>query len=203
MSGSAGSGSDDGGDGPDRHVPKVLVAPRVAPRQRRSRAAGIGIVVVLALLAAGAFGARQLLGGDDDSGSTSFAGGADSSSASASDPSSLSGLPYDTWVAQLESVSKSDGQGQLDAVLAQVRTQVSDVAVLDSDLVPSMRTGYWVVYAPGPFSTGMDVVGFCDTHGLVMPGHCLGRFLASVASADVETERCYREDGAYSAGCGR
>jgi hypothetical protein len=114
-----------------------------------------------------------------------------------------SGPSVGDWIVQLESVSTSAGQGSLDRLLAENRAVVPEAQVLLSDDFASMKPGFWVVYAPGPFSTGMDAISFCDAYGLGMPDDCLGRLLTS-SSADVQSSQCYRaRSGALTPGCSR
>lgn len=112
------------------------------------------------------------------------------------------GPAFGTWIAQLESVEVGAGQERLDSVMAVVRQSVPDALVLQSDAYASMRPGYFVIYHPGPFFSGLDAVGFCDNRRLAMPSHCLGRLLTS-NPADLESSQCYRTSSGLTPGCGQ
>lgn len=52
-----------------------------------------------------------------------------------------------------------------------------------SDDYASLRAGYWVIYAPGPFTDGRAALSYCAEHGLTTANTCIGRYL-STSSAD-------------------
>jgi hypothetical protein len=91
----------------------------------------------------------------------------------------------DSWIAQLYSEPVSTGIASRDQRLAQVRADVPGAQVLRSDDFASLRTGYWVIYDPGPFSDGSAALAFCATHGRVSKDQCIGRFLSHHA-ADIQ-----------------
>ncbi|WP_406283389.1 hypothetical protein [Embleya sp. NBC_00896] len=87
-----------------------------------------------------------------------------------------------TWIAQLASVPKSDGVGGRDAKLAEVRRQVADAQILDSDMYASLKPNYWVVYAAGPFADGHAALAFCAARGRTVADLCVGRYLSAVTT---------------------
>jgi serine/threonine protein kinase len=82
------------------------------------------------------------------------------------------------WIAQLYSEPVSSGTAVRDQRLAAVRAEVPDAEVLRSDDYPSLRPGYWVVYAPGPFADGRAAVRYCADHGRTTENQCVGRYLS-------------------------
>lgn len=98
---------------------------------------------------------------------------------------SPTGRPGGRWIAQLASVPKSDEVTGRDAKLAEVRRQVPDAQVLDSDRYASLKPNYWVVYADGPFPDGTAVLAYCAARGRPVADLCVGRFLSG-ASADLK-----------------
>ena len=93
-----------------------------------------------------------------------------------------SSAPSDTtargWVAQLFSEPTTSGTGVRDKQLAAVRKSVPQAQVLRSDDYASLRPGYWVIYAPGPFTDGRSAVNFCAQHGRLNSNNCVGRYLS-------------------------
>lgn len=101
--------------------------------------------------------------------------------------------PGDAWVAQLFSEPVAGGTAARDQRLAAVRAEVPQAQVLRSDEYPSLNPGYWVIYAPGPFTDGRDAVRFCAERGRTDPDDCVGRYL-SRSSAD-RVYVCYPQSG--------
>lgn len=51
-----------------------------------------------------------------------------------------------------------------------------------SDTYASLRPGYWVIYAPGPFADGRAALAFCHERGRTTLATCLGRYLSTSAT---------------------
>ncbi|MGK5641047.1 protein kinase domain-containing protein [Streptomyces sp. URMC 126] len=100
-----------------------------------------------------------------------------------------------TWIAQLASVPLADGPGARDRELAAVRRQIPDARVLRSDDYASLRPGYWVVYAPGPFSGGTAALTFCEEAGRLTDDTCVGRYLSHRAA---DRNRICKHEGSCS-----
>ncbi|MFI6013483.1 protein kinase [Streptomyces sp. NPDC051243] len=124
-------------------------------------------------------------------------------------PTSTSPTPTPTpaqggrWIAQLHSEPVATGTAARDSRLATIRRTVPEAAVLRSGDYPSLRPGYWVFYAPGPFADGNAALTFCAEHGRTTPSTCIGRYLSTNASdfafqcrppATAPTGRCTRAD---------
>lgn len=78
-----------------------------------------------------------------------------------------------------------------------------EAAVLRSDEYASLRPGYWVIYAPGPFADGRAALTFCAERGRTSVSTCMGRYLSTDASeyslqcrppATAPTGSCTRTD---------
>ncbi|WP_049578874.1 serine/threonine-protein kinase [Streptomyces sp. SBT349] len=82
------------------------------------------------------------------------------------------------WVAQLFSEPAGSGTGVRDERLGAVRATVPDAEVLLSTDYPSLRPGYWFIYAPGPFADGHEALAYCAAHGLTTGNECVGRYLS-------------------------
>ncbi|WP_274557366.1 serine/threonine-protein kinase [Streptomyces spiramyceticus] len=107
----------------------------------------------------------------------------------------------DSWIAQLHSEPLSSGSAALDRRLATVRRQVPGAQVLRSDDFSSLRPGYWVIYAPGPFSNGRQALSFCAERGRTTANECVGRWVSDSTAhrtylcrppASAPTGRCTR-----------
>ncbi|MEV0437427.1 serine/threonine-protein kinase [Streptomyces spectabilis] len=88
------------------------------------------------------------------------------------------------WVAQLHSEPDTSSPATRDRKLAAVRRQVPEAQYLHSDAYASLRPGFWVFYAPGPFADGRAALRFCAERGRTSDNACIGRFL-SRSSADL------------------
>ena len=66
---------------------------------------------------------------------------------------------------------------------------VPEAVFVRSDTYASLRPGYWVIYAPGPFADGRAAVTFCGERGLTTPNTCMGRYL-STSAADF-ADQCF------------
>ncbi|PSM43431.1 serine/threonine protein kinase [Streptomyces dioscori] len=174
------------------------------PSARGGRAALVATVAVVVVALATATAALVLTlgdqGGDDKKDGAKNGGnpaGTSSSSDSTPSPSSKrSSTPTPTpepsapdsspasggrWIAQLFSEPVGSGTATRDRRLAAVRKSVPDAVYLRSDDYASLRPGYWVVYAPGPFTDGRDALAFCAEHGRTTPTECVGRYASTNA----------------------
>ena len=83
-----------------------------------------------------------------------------------------------SWIAQLFSEPVSTGTATRDRRLAAVRAEVPEARYLRSDDYASLRPGYWVFYAPGPFDDGRAALRFCAEKGRTSGNECVGRYLS-------------------------
>ncbi|MEV5439409.1 protein kinase [Streptomyces sp. NPDC052682] len=83
------------------------------------------------------------------------------------------------WIAQLHSEPVSSGTDARDRALARIRASVPEAAVLRSDDYASLRPGYWVIHAPGPFADGRAALAFCAERGRTTANTCIGRYLST------------------------
>ncbi|GHH34877.1 serine/threonine-protein kinase [Streptomyces candidus] len=90
--------------------------------------------------------------------------------------------PADAWIAQLHSAPVPAGRAALESSLASIRRQVPEARVLRSDDFASLRPGYWVVYAPGPFESGRAALAHCAFRGRPAADQCVGRWLSHEAA---------------------
>ncbi|MEW2566943.1 serine/threonine-protein kinase [Streptomyces sp. NPDC047070] len=91
------------------------------------------------------------------------------------------------WIAQLFSEPVGSGTAARDRRLAAVRKSVPEAVYLRSDDYASLRPGYWVLYAPGPFTDGREALAFCEERGRTTPTACVGRY-ASTSAADYKLQ---------------
>jgi len=89
------------------------------------------------------------------------------------------------WIAQLFSEPVGSGPAARDIRLAKIRKSVPEAKVLRSDKYASLRPGYWVIYAPGPFSDGRAALAFCAERGRTTANTCIGRYLSMSAAESV------------------
>lgn len=82
------------------------------------------------------------------------------------------------WIAQLFSEPVSSGTATRDRRLAAVRASAPEARYLLSSDYASLRGGYWVIYAPGPFADGTAALAYCADRGLTTSNSCIGRFLS-------------------------
>ncbi|MFF1679930.1 serine/threonine-protein kinase [Streptomyces sp. NPDC058256] len=129
--------------------------------------------------------------------STSTPGPAESATSSPPSPSPAPGR----WIAQLFSEPVSSGTSARDTRLAEVRESVPDAVYVRSDDYASLRPGYWVIYAPGPFTDGRAALSYCEEHGLTTANTCIGRYL-STSSADYDLQ-CHPPATAPTGRCTR
>ncbi len=83
------------------------------------------------------------------------------------------------WIAQLHSEPVSSGRMARNQRLAQIRASVPEARYLRSDDYASLRQGYWVIYAPGPFTDGRAALSFCAERGRTTANACIGRYLST------------------------
>ncbi|MFJ9805124.1 serine/threonine-protein kinase [Streptomyces wuyuanensis] len=109
--------------------------------------------------------------------------------------------PSGRWIAQLFSEPVGSGTGARDVRLARIRQTVPEARYLRSDDYASLRPGYWVIYAEGPFDDGRAALRFCAERGRTTANSCFGRFVSSRAAdsalqcrppADNPSGRCRR-----------
>jgi hypothetical protein len=82
------------------------------------------------------------------------------------------------WIAQLYSEPVSAGTAARDRRLARIRQSVPGAVYVRSDNFASLRPGFWVIYAPGPFANGRVALTFCRERGRTTANTCLGRYLS-------------------------
>ncbi|MFC5800430.1 serine/threonine-protein kinase [Streptomyces formicae] len=87
--------------------------------------------------------------------------------------------PSGRWIAQLFSEPVGSGAATRDQRLAKVRETVPEAEYLRSDTYASLRPGYWVIYAPGPFDDGRAALAFCADRGMTAANDCFGRYLSA------------------------
>lgn len=106
------------------------------------------------------------------------------------------------WIAQLFSEPVSSGTAARDRRLERIRSTVPEALVLRSDDYASLRAGFWVIYAPGPFADGRAALSFCAERGRTTANSCIGRYLSTSSDdfalqcrppASSPTGRCTRE----------
>ncbi|MGP4091817.1 serine/threonine-protein kinase [Streptomyces sp. KR55] len=83
------------------------------------------------------------------------------------------------WIAQLHSEPLSAGTAARDRRLARIRESVPEAVFLRSDDYASLRPGYWVIHAPGPFVDGHAALAFCAERGRTTVNGCIGRYLST------------------------
>ncbi|MFF4745531.1 serine/threonine-protein kinase [Streptomyces sp. NPDC001268] len=105
------------------------------------------------------------------------------------------------WIAQLFSEPVGSGTEARDVRLARIRQTVPEARFLRSDDHASLRPGYWVIYADGPFDDGRAALRFCAERGRTTANSCFGRYLSGRAAdsalqcrppADNPSGRCRR-----------
>ncbi|MVO89004.1 protein kinase [Streptomyces sp. p1417] len=95
-----------------------------------------------------------------------------------SEPASSAPPPSGRWIAQLHSEPDSSSAATRDRKLAALRRAVPEARYLHSDDYASLRPGFWVFYAPGPFADGGAALRFCAERGRTTDRACLGRYLS-------------------------
>ncbi|MFH8615733.1 serine/threonine-protein kinase [Streptomyces sp. NPDC017979] len=172
------------------------VAAATAPPPRRARSRMPLIVAAFSTAVAVALGTALVLTlRDNDKGADGASGapdvGASDSTDVAPSPQAPDGTPDDApaqepsappggkWIAQVLSEPTSTGPGARDEKLARIRQTVPDVKYVRSDNYASLRPGYWIFYAPGPFKDGKAALTYCQDHGMPAANDCFGRFLSN------------------------
>ncbi|MFD5321365.1 protein kinase [Streptomyces sp. NPDC127098] len=106
------------------------------------------------------------------------------------------------WMAQLFSEPVESGPEVRDQRLAAVRAEgMPEAEVVLSDDFASLNPGYWVIYAPGPFSDGRDALAFCADRGRTTSNQCMGRYLST--EPDDRVYICQPGDDGPSGRCER
>jgi tRNA A-37 threonylcarbamoyl transferase component Bud32 len=105
------------------------------------------------------------------------------------------------WIAQLFSEPVGTGTAARDLRLAKIRKAVPEAQILRSDKYASLRPGYWVVYAPGPFTDGRAALAFCAERGRTSANTCIGRYLSHRSAESVL--QCRPPAGAPTGRCTR
>ncbi|MCC9742090.1 serine/threonine-protein kinase [Streptomyces sp. MNU89] len=91
---------------------------------------------------------------------------------------SVTGPRPGTWIAQLFSEAVVPGKPAPRRQLAELREKIPVAHLLHSSDFASLRPGYWVIYAPGPFDDGEAALAFCAEHGRTTENECAGRYLS-------------------------
>ncbi|MEV2249038.1 serine/threonine-protein kinase [Streptomyces sp. NPDC050147] len=175
--------------------PAVTVGAPLPEPRRRTPVIVAGVAVALALVAGAALvlalvpGLRGGSGTEGESKSptrsespdptTPSASASTSATASASASASATPPASGSWIAQLFSEPVSTGADARDRRLAAVRKDVPQAEYLRSDDYASLRPGFWVFYAPGPFADGRAALRFCAERGRTSGNECVGRYLSS------------------------
>ncbi|MGW3419686.1 protein kinase domain-containing protein [Streptomyces phaeochromogenes] len=200
------------GEHPTRvqNVQNVHSAQNAPPRGRRGRPALVATVAVVVAALATAATALVLNLRESDGDDSKAKGGGVSASGTATSPSakrtptpestpapskeasqpaaspSESATPPPSggrWIAQLFSEPVGSGTATRDQRLAAIRKSVPEAVYVRSDDYASLRPGFWVFYAPGPFTDGRAALSFCADRGRTTSTTCVGRYL-STASGD-------------------
>ncbi len=175
----------------------LVTAPPQRPSTRRRKRAAVSAALALVVAVAAVFLTLRLLDGNGTDGDPGKAAGTSTSSA----PSTTPPAAGDRWIAQLFSEPVASGTAARDARLATIRKSVPEAEFLRSDTYASLRPGYWVIHAPGPFTDGRAALTFCRERGLTAASTCLGRYLSTSAAdfalqcappATAPTGRCTR-----------
>ncbi|WDF42074.1 serine/threonine-protein kinase [Streptomyces sp. T12] len=203
---------------PDTPLPTVPQQSR-GPRRRTPLVVAASAALVIATATALVFALRP---GDTDGDGDDKAGGTTAPTVTRSAPNPTPqqpspsptpgstppartpiGTPEGRWIAQLHSEPIASGTAARDRQLAAIRRSVPEATVLRSDDYASLRGGYWVIYAPGPFTDGRAALTFCAERGRTTANTCLGRYLSTDATdstlqcrppATAPTGSCTRTD---------
>lgn len=161
--------------GPGR---RILTSP--GGRKRVALSAVLAVSVAVAAL----FLTLRVLDGNRSDGDPGRKAGPGTSPNSPTTPTAVTTPPAvtDRWVAQLHSEPVGSGTAARDARLAKVRESVPEAVFVRSDTYASLRPGYWMIYAPGPFADGRAALAFCHERGLTAPNDCVGRYLSTTGT---------------------
>ncbi|TLS43380.1 serine/threonine protein kinase [Streptomyces montanus] len=188
------------------HTPTQLDTPRPAPhppgdRPRRRMPIVIAVVAVALVVTAAttlilALGDKADSKADRPAASTSSAPAASPTSPTPTptpsptqattrpptSPPAPAPTPQGRWIAQLYSEPVGAGTAARDQRLARIRESVPGARFLRSDDFASLRPGFWVFYAPGPFPNGRAALKFCRDRGRTSANLCIGRYLSKDAA---------------------
>ncbi|MEV0319632.1 serine/threonine-protein kinase [Streptomyces sp. NPDC050658] len=160
--------------------PAAVAVPPPPARRSRRRPVMFGAVAVALALVAGAALVLTLRSGSGKTGDEAGDGGKDTAPTAPSTPPASTAPPASgSWIAQLFSEPDSSGTATRDRRLAAVRKDVPEAVYLHSDDYASLRPGFWVIYAPGPFTDGRAALRFCAERGMTAGDQCVGRFISS------------------------
>ncbi|MFI9757094.1 serine/threonine-protein kinase [Streptomyces sp. NPDC051963] len=148
----------------------------------------VGAAVALVLALRGTGDEKKHVGGAAESGTAETGSSAPGAVTTPPSPSptptpsaSPSAAPAGNggWIAQLHSEPFSSGTAARDQRLAQIRASVPEAVFVRSDDYASLRPGFWVIYAPGPFTDGRAALAFCAERGRTTANGCMGRYLSA------------------------
>ncbi|WP_210588835.1 serine/threonine-protein kinase [Streptomyces sp. GESEQ-35] len=172
-------------------TPIQLDTPRPGHSGRRRTPVLVAVTAVLAVGAAVAL-ALALRDTGDEKKHVGGAGGSSESVSSAPGAATTPPTPSESpsaspsapaldgrWIAQLHSEPLSTGTAARDQRLAKIRESVPEAVFVRSDDHASLRPGYWVIYAPGPFADGRAALAFCAERGRTTANGCMGRYLST------------------------
>lgn len=109
-------------------------------------------------------------------------------------------VPVNAWMAQLGSLRVSDGMTVRDAMLTEVRASIPETKVLVTDDYSSLSPGFWVLFLPQAFSSGSDVIAWCDAHGRTTNDDCYAAYVSH--STSDKGRYCVRKaDGSLEGEC--
>jgi hypothetical protein len=190
------------GVGPPGASPPGPSPPYRYPPAPRKRPEWLGLLAIAVLAALILLVVTRLNEPNAASGTASPARSS-SQTAPATTPPPTKSPTANRWIAQLASVRFDQGRPKRDAIAKRIGNQVPGARVLTSNDFASLRPNHWVVYHPGPFSSGLEVLDFCDQHGRSVKDACLGRWLSH--SKDDMNRQCFREpdrpDGTPTPAC--
>ncbi|GAA3820574.1 serine/threonine-protein kinase [Streptomyces phyllanthi] len=128
---------------------------------------------------------RQAAAADDDTEASASPGSTPEEEAAADEeetadsPDTADPETYaNSWIAKLDQTWAESGTEMRDQHLAAVRKEVPDAQVLFSTDFESMGSGYWVIYVPQRFGSGLAAVDYCAKLGRTTKGSCMGRYLS-------------------------
>ncbi|MEV0114729.1 protein kinase [Streptomyces sp. NPDC050844] len=156
--------------------PAATVGPPPAEPRRRTPVIVAAVAVAFALVAGAAL-VLALRGGAGTGGEEDKGGKRPGPTTPPA--SSPAARPASGWIAQLFSEPVGSGEAARDRRLAAVRKDVPEAAYVRSDDYASLRPGFWVIYAPGPFADGRAALRFCAERGKTSGDTCVGRYLSS------------------------
>ncbi|MDW4909778.1 serine/threonine-protein kinase [Streptomyces sp. ADMS] len=158
---------------------RTKLRPRLSSSTSPRRRVAVSALLALLVAVSGLFVTLRVLDGNETDGDSGPVASTRTSPAPTptTPPTAAGG-----WIAQLHSEPVGSGTAVRDARLAEVRKSVPEAVFLRSDKYASLRPGYWVIYAPGPFADGRAALVFCGERGRTTPSTCLGRYLSTVTA---------------------